>query len=103
MLSWLRRNAENLFGAGRSGRWARVRREHLSREPACVVCGRMRDLEVHHVQPFHDNPDLELDPANLATCCHDCHFVVAHACDWKSWRPEFRSLAKLLRVSEVRR
>lgn len=102
MLSWLRRKTEDLFGAGRSGRWASARREHLSREPACVSCGRKKDLEVHHVEPFHESPELELEPSNLVTVCRDCHFVVAHGCDWKSWRPEVRRLARILKDAELR-
>lgn len=101
MLGWLRRHSDELFG--RSGQWTRVRREHLEREPACIACGRDSDLEVHHVTPYHEDKSLELAPANLATMCRDCHYSVAHAYDWKSWRPDVRRLAETLRNAEVRR
>lgn len=101
MFSWLRRQTDDLFG--RSGQWARVRREHLEREPACIACGRADDLEVHHVVPYHEDKSLELDHANLATMCRDCHYSVAHAYDWKSWRPDVRRLAETIRSAEVRR
>lgn len=81
MLGWLRRQTDELFG--RSGSWARVRREHLEREPACAACGRDDDLEVHHVQPYHDHPERELDPENLITLCADpCHLVHGHLMAW---------------------
>lgn len=64
---------------GRSGQWARVRREHLEREPACAACGRRENLEVHHVQSYRDHPELELEPTNLMTLCADpCHIVHGH-------------------------
>lgn len=101
MLGWLRRNADDLFG--RSGQWPRVRREHLEREPACIACGRADDLEVHHVVPYHIDKALECDPANLCSMCRPCHLSVGHAYDWKSWRPDVRKLAAMLRSAEVKR
>ena len=83
MLRWLRRQAEELFG--RSGAWKTVRRIHLEREPACAACGRSGDLEVHHIKPYSQHPELELDDGtngfdgNLITLCSDpCHLVHGH-------------------------
>jgi 5-methylcytosine-specific restriction endonuclease McrA len=40
-------------------------------------------MEVHHIQPLHDNPALELDPQNLITLCADpCHIVHGHLMSW---------------------
>lgn len=85
----------------RSGRWPTVRKHHLEKEPFCQSCFRENDLEVHHILPVHAGGD-ELDPDNLITFCRDCHFVVGHACDWKSWRPEVKDLAKALQKSKVK-
>jgi len=83
MLGWLRRQTDELFG--RSGAWARVRREHLEKEPACIACGRTKDLEVHHVLPYHECPSRELDPENLATLCADpCHLVFGHLMNFRT-------------------
>ena len=101
MFDWLLRKTDDLFG--RAGQWARVRREHLELEPVCIACGRDDELEVHHIKPYHAEPSLELDPANLATMCRDCHYSVAHAYDWKSWRPDVRRLVAALRKAEVLR
>lgn len=82
MFGWLRRTTDELFG--RSGSWARVRCEHLEREPACIACGRTTDIEVHHVKSYHDHPELELDPANLVSLCADpCHLVHGHLMSWR--------------------
>lgn len=84
LTSWLRRAAELFAGQPRSGSWPRVRREHLEREPACAACGRRKDLEVHHIIPFHERPDLELDDGNLVTLCADpCHLVFGHLLDYR--------------------
>ena len=89
MFRWLARKTEDVFG--RSGKWARIRREHLEREPACAACGRTKELEVHHIQPFHEHPELELDPENLVTVCSDpCHLVFGHLLNFKRSNPLVR-------------
>lgn len=89
MLGWLRRQTDELFG--RSGAWARVRREHLEREPACIACGRTADIEVHHVASYHDHPERELDPTNLVSLCADpCHLVHGHLMAWTRINPSVR-------------
>lgn len=69
-------------GRPRSPRWRAVQRGHLAAHPACIVCGRIRigllHNQVHHLIPFHINPKLELDPANLRTVCRKHHLHVAH-------------------------
>lgn len=88
MFRWIK---DTLFGAPRSGKWPRVRRQHLEREPACVACGRTKALEVHHVLPFSERPELELDPDNLITLCGDpCHIVHGHLMSWTRSNPDVR-------------
>jgi len=66
----------------RSSRWPEVRRAHLEKEGWCRACGATKDLEVHHIEPFHLTPDRELDPSNLITLCermfHQCHLRKGH-------------------------
>lgn len=83
--------------ADRSPQWSAVRGEHLQREPACVACSASRKVDVHHVLPFHERPDLELDRANLITLCPRCHFVFGHLCDWRSWNDGVRRDAEWFR------
>ena len=77
--------------AGRSGRWPRVRAAHLAANPTCAVCGTRENLEVHHIQPFHLFPELELDPGNLLTLCesptHNDHLLFGHLLNWSLWNP----------------
>jgi hypothetical protein len=79
--------------ARRSGSWPRVRAAHLAAHPACEVCGGVEKLEVHHRKPFHLDPALELDPANLITLCEanrggvNCHLFVGHLGNFKAFNP----------------
>lgn len=72
---------------GRSPKWGAVRRKHLLDNPLCVACGGDKDLQVHHIKPFHLYPPLELDPENLITLCEasgrECHFRFGHGFNWK--------------------
>ena len=105
MFGWLRR-ARDLFGAPRSGKWPRVRREHLASNPACIACGRTADVEVHHVLPFRDRPELELEASNLVTLCADpCHLVHGHLLNWSLSNPHVREDAASYkkRFNEARR
>ena len=45
-------------------------------------------LQVHHIEPFHTNPDKELDENNLITLCSTCHFVFGHLKKWQSYNPD---------------
>ena len=79
-------------GSKRSTHWPTVRKEHLAKCPTCAVCGSKDNLEVHHKQPFHLNPALELDPNNLITLCEskdigglNCHLIFGHLGSFKSF------------------
>ena len=72
------------FSAKRSSEWSRVRKEFLEKNPVCACCGGDKKLQVHHIQPFHSHPELELEESNLITLCRrkkygiDCHLLVGH-------------------------
>jgi 5-methylcytosine-specific restriction endonuclease McrA len=68
---------------GRSKEWFNVRKIHLAWFPACAACNSRDKLEVHHVVPFHINPELELAADNLITLCAHCHLVIGHLRDYK--------------------
>jgi hypothetical protein len=74
----------------RSPHWPHVREAFLHGK-TCAACGGSECLEAHHKQPFHDRPELELDPANLIALCerpsHNCHFVFGHAGNWRGFVP----------------
>lgn len=53
---------------------AEWRNEVLARDSyKCVRCGSTDRLNVHHIQPWKDNPDLRIDVQNGITLCEQCH------------------------------
>lgn len=77
-------------GKKRSSSWKSVEREHLRRCPACLICRTAKELQVHHVRPFHLYPELELDPDNLLTLCGSHHLLFGHLMLWAAWNPKVR-------------
>lgn len=76
----------------RSSKWPKVRQKHLQSYPVCAACGGGDSLEVHHIKPYHSEPESELDPANLLTLCEagpfgNCHLLIGHNGSWKDWNP----------------
>jgi len=58
----------------RTMRWKALRVQALERDGwACVQCGERRRLEVDHVLPVRDRPDLSYSLGNLQTLCGRCH------------------------------
>jgi 5-methylcytosine-specific restriction endonuclease McrA len=83
--------------AVRSGKWSTLRKNFLKQNTKCAVCGGTYRLEVHHKQPFHINPELELDPNNLIVLCEakkngiNCHLAFGHLGNFKSLNPSVES------------
>lgn len=86
-----------------SKRWKRLRLEVLERDSwQCVQCGRRQRLEVDHIQPVRDAPELAWDMRNLQTLCASCHskktrIEVGH----KPLSPERQKWRKLLSKTEA--
>jgi hypothetical protein len=58
----------------RTARWRTLRMEIMERDGgACVKCGARGRLEVDHIKPVRDAPDLSYEPTNLQTLCPSCH------------------------------
>lgn len=70
----------------RSSKWSTVRNQFVAAHPVCEACGTSENLNVHHIKPFHNHPELELDLKNLITLCsgsyangrYNCHFKIGH-------------------------
>jgi 5-methylcytosine-specific restriction protein A len=100
-----------VFGVARSGKWVTVRKHHLEQFPTCTVCGGTKNINVHHIQPFHLQPELELEPTNLLTLCEgnpnlNCHLVIGHSFNFKGYNPDVikdaQELAKKKSTNEAR-
>lgn len=92
--------ANDLSARERSSRWPAVRLRFLVTHPTCAACGRRKQLNVHHVTPFHVEPSKELDPHNLITLCEEgigganCHLLFGHCGDWKDFNRAVRRDAR---------
>jgi len=86
----------------RASEWVQVRSDFVRKHPRCEACGSGYNLNVHHIIPFHERPDLELVEDNLITLCREHHFRIGHDPDGKgprkpSWlesNPKVRQDAK---------
>lgn len=74
----------------RSKHWRAKRKEFLSKNPACAICGSLKKLEVHHIKPFHVFPELELVDSNLIVLCEsgehgfNCHLFFGHFANYRN-------------------
>ena len=89
MITYLTNLYKSFFATktSRSSAWPKVRNTHLVKEPTCQACGTDKNLNVHHIIPYHLDKDKELDGNNLITLCeeHHCHLVIGHLCSWSSY------------------
>ncbi len=61
-------------GVTRTRRWKAVRMFALERDGwQCVQCGTRHRLEVDHIKPVRDWPELSYSLGNLQTLCGSCH------------------------------
>ncbi len=89
------------FGSIRSNQWPAVRNAHIQANPTCANCGGTKKLNVHHINPFHINPALELDSSNLITLCEgnptvNCHLRFGHFDNFRTkWNPDIITESQL--------
>ena len=109
MISWLLDKIKailypDLFG-GRSSQWSRMRKENI--KDYCEMCeqkgGLLRPLELHHILPFHNHPELELDVTNFITACRHCHLRYCHLGSFQSFCADIREQAALWRTKRKNR
>lgn len=85
----------SITGKHRHKNWPKIRREWLEKNSRCAVCDGRLLLEVHHIQPFHLWPELELVEGNLITLCdhptRQCHLRWGHLGYWLAYNPLIRS------------
>lgn len=66
------KNAKTFKEQYNSNAWRKLRREKLTTNPYCEVCGEAA-TEVHHIVAPRGNEELLLDKDNLMSLCRSCH------------------------------
>ena len=56
---------------GYSGKWLRLRRMVINRDPLCVICQKSAATDVDHIVPLNQGGTNKL--SNLQGLCHSCH------------------------------
>jgi len=74
--------------------WFKVRNQHIAIETCCQLCGIDKELEVHHIRPWHLAPDLRYESSNLITLCRSCHYRFGHWLHWKRFNPKIKEFCK---------
>lgn len=96
-------------GERRSPQWQTIRKKHLKNQPTCAACGGDKTLEVHHIKPFNEHPELELDLNNLITLCESknngvcCHLLFGHLGNYKSINPNVIEDANIWNIKITKR
>lgn len=89
-INLVRNQLRDIGKPARSGKWPTVEKHFLGANPTCAACGTKIRLNIHHVKPFHDFPQLELDPTNLITLCmsrKECHLLIGHGGAFSRYNP----------------
>ena len=84
-------------GEPRSSKWEKTRSDFVAEHNQCSCCKTKKVLQVHHIEPFHNHPEKELDVNNLITLCATCHFVFGHLKNWRSYNPNVLEDVKVFR------
>lgn len=81
-----------LLGLSMRSEMERYRKEH----PACEACGE-RPVEVHHVLPQAQRPDLASCYTNYISLCFRHHRSVGHPINTHTWNVNVRETARTIR------
>ena len=66
-------NARRYTERYQSSEWITFRRNILSEQPTCEVCGSLNNVQVHHIIPVRFAPSLFLERSNVQVLCRECH------------------------------
>ncbi|WP_112874939.1 HNH endonuclease [Paracoccus endophyticus] len=83
-----------------SAQWKRLRWEILKRDGfRCKICGAVGRLEIDHIKPVRNHPELSFGAENLQALCVPCHSrkTQSETGDRNSCSPERKQWLTLLR------
>lgn len=74
--------------------WPMFRYLILGKRPRCAYCGTTKKVELHHIEPYHEAPERELDPANVIPLCEsisNCHLTQGHLGNYMQANPTIKN------------
>ena len=83
------------LGVARSPGWAEDSRNAIKAAGNLCQMGLhkpslLNPLATHHIQSFHEHPELEREPSNWIVLCRLHHFIHAHFGNWKDSNPQIK-------------
>ena len=93
------RESLKVFGGVRSPLWSKTKREFEKKNSKmCSVCGGEKEVQLHHIKPFHLHPELELEHTNLIWLCEapnrNCHLNMGHLNSFHSYNVDIKKDAE---------
>jgi len=85
-----------VFTAKHDSKWRRVRDRYYATHKTCAMCGIARDIQVHHIKPWHLYPEERYSHKNLVSLCQPCHFRFGHGRNWKAYNPVVVDMAEIV-------
>lgn len=89
-------NREPTLSVPRDPGWREIRNAFLiDNGSICAVCGKVKNLNVHHIIPVHVDKTLELETSNLIVLCENktpmnCHLGIGHLGNFKAYNPHVK-------------
>ena len=81
-LSWLKDQLGDITIMSKNWRYTREWRVCKAivkrRDKRCIICGSLKNREVHHIESAQYNPELRFEPDNCVTMCRTCHQTMFH-------------------------
>ena len=53
--------------------WKNLKSKVYKRDRSCRLCGNLKELQIHHIEPFSQAPLLLMCMGNLILLCPECH------------------------------
>lgn len=96
------RNPALVLSPRKTAEYAHAMAAHRKAFPACAYCGRTKAVDVHHIRPVGIAPYLAADGDNMITLCRkpQCHFIVGHMGDWKTFNSMVESTCIAVRLDK---
>jgi len=76
------------------------RRKVRNFDGKCVLCGNISKLEMHHIEPWVERPELRFDAKNCVTLCKSCHARVGNAHHKEEYKPVLQAYRNMFPVFE---